>query len=155
MGVNSLPKTVTRQRRGCDLNPGPSASESSTRTTRLRSHLHSVEVCYFINISLGGFSGTECSKIRFRLRPGSAPDPWGNYDAPPGRSPDEQKRGYPSPFSFSLNAPGVTMSSPVFIRDHLATVFTDNSRMKLYSLVRLTILLSLILFVPTIVSMLY
>jgi len=23
MSVNSLPKTVTRQRRGCDLNPGP------------------------------------------------------------------------------------------------------------------------------------
>jgi len=22
MGVNSLPKAVTRQRRGCDLNPG-------------------------------------------------------------------------------------------------------------------------------------
>jgi len=34
MGVNSLPKTVTRQRRGCDLNPGPSALESSTLTTR-------------------------------------------------------------------------------------------------------------------------
>jgi len=32
--VSSLPKTVTRQRRGCDLNPGPSASES----TRLPSH---------------------------------------------------------------------------------------------------------------------
>jgi len=31
MGVNSLPKTVTRQRRGCDLNPGLSAPESSTR----------------------------------------------------------------------------------------------------------------------------
>ena len=30
MDVNSLPKTVTRQRRGCDLNPGPSAPESST-----------------------------------------------------------------------------------------------------------------------------
>ena len=30
MGVNSLPKTVTRQRRGCDLNPGPTAL-----TTRL------------------------------------------------------------------------------------------------------------------------
>ena len=30
MGVNSLLKTVTRQRRGCDLNPGPSAPESST-----------------------------------------------------------------------------------------------------------------------------
>ena len=38
MGVNSLPKTVTRQRRGCDLNPGPSAPESSALTTRLPSH---------------------------------------------------------------------------------------------------------------------
>jgi len=35
MGVNSLPKTVTRQRRCCDLNPGPSAPESSMLTTRL------------------------------------------------------------------------------------------------------------------------
>jgi len=35
MGVNSLPKTVTGQRRGCDLNLGPSAPESSTLTTRL------------------------------------------------------------------------------------------------------------------------
>jgi len=33
--MNSLPKTVTRQRRGCDLNPSPSALESSTLTTRL------------------------------------------------------------------------------------------------------------------------
>ena len=36
--MNSLSKTVTRQRRGCDLNPGPSALESSTLTTRLPSH---------------------------------------------------------------------------------------------------------------------
>jgi len=36
--VNSLPKTVTQQRRSCDLNPGPSAPESSTLTTRLPSH---------------------------------------------------------------------------------------------------------------------
>ena len=35
MGVNSLPKTVTRQRRDFDLNPGPSAPESSTLTARL------------------------------------------------------------------------------------------------------------------------
>ena len=35
--MNSLPKTVARQRRGCDLNPGP-VSESSTLTTRLPSH---------------------------------------------------------------------------------------------------------------------
>jgi len=38
MGVNSLPKTITRQRCDCDLNPGPSAPESSTLTTRLPSH---------------------------------------------------------------------------------------------------------------------
>ena len=37
-GVNSLPKTVTGQRRGCDLNPGPTAPESSTLTTQLLSH---------------------------------------------------------------------------------------------------------------------
>ena len=37
-GVNSLPKTVTRQRRGCDLSPGPFMPEFSTLTTRLPSH---------------------------------------------------------------------------------------------------------------------
>ena len=35
MGVNSLPKTVTRQRRDCDFNLGPSAPKSCTLTTRL------------------------------------------------------------------------------------------------------------------------
>jgi len=38
MGVDSFPKTVTRQCRDCDLNPGPSAPEPSTLTTRLPSH---------------------------------------------------------------------------------------------------------------------
>ena len=38
MDVNSLPKSVTRQRRDCDLNPGPTVPESSTLTTRLPSH---------------------------------------------------------------------------------------------------------------------
>jgi len=38
MGVNSLPKTVSRQSRDCDLNLGPSAPEFSTLTTRLPSH---------------------------------------------------------------------------------------------------------------------
>ena len=33
--MNSLPTTVTRQRRDCDLDRGPSAPESSTLTTRL------------------------------------------------------------------------------------------------------------------------
>ena len=38
MGVNSLPKTVTRQHRDCDLNPGRSALESSMLTTQLPSY---------------------------------------------------------------------------------------------------------------------
>ena len=38
MSVNSLRKTVTRQRHDYDLNPGPFAPESSTLTTRLPSH---------------------------------------------------------------------------------------------------------------------
>jgi len=37
MGVNSLSKTVTQQRRDCNLNPGPTVPESSTLTTRLPS----------------------------------------------------------------------------------------------------------------------
>ena len=46
MGVNSLPKTVTRQRRDCDLNPGPSVPESSMLTTQLSSHPnHSKKIC--------------------------------------------------------------------------------------------------------------
>ena len=53
MGVNSLRKTVTRQRRGCDLNPGPSAPESSTLTTRLRSHGAYVYMHVYVNISSG------------------------------------------------------------------------------------------------------
>jgi len=36
--MSSLPKTVTRQRRGGDLNPGPLAPEFSTLTTLLPSH---------------------------------------------------------------------------------------------------------------------
>ena len=38
MCTNSLPKSVTWQRRDCDLNPGSSAAESSTLTTQLPSH---------------------------------------------------------------------------------------------------------------------
>jgi len=39
MGVNSLPKTVARQHSGCDLNPGPTAPESSTLTLGYRATL--------------------------------------------------------------------------------------------------------------------
>ena len=53
MGANSLPKTVTRQRRGCDLNPGPSVPESSMLllTTRLPSHQGCVYVCISYHIT--------------------------------------------------------------------------------------------------------
>jgi len=50
MGVNSLPKTVTRQRRGCDLNPNPSALESSTLTIQLPSHPIGNSLLYLIKI---------------------------------------------------------------------------------------------------------
>jgi len=46
MGVNSLPKTVTRHRRDYDSNPGPSAPESSTLTTRLPSHPENNKIQY-------------------------------------------------------------------------------------------------------------
>ena len=50
MGVSSLPKTVTRQCRGCDLNPGPSALESSMLTTRLPSHpMQSIDAAYWLS----------------------------------------------------------------------------------------------------------
>ena len=47
MGVNSLPKTVARQRRGCSLNPDPSAPESSTLTTRwiVVGYINFIESC--------------------------------------------------------------------------------------------------------------
>ena len=43
-----LLKTVTRQRHGCDLNPGPSALESSMLTTRLPSHPLLTYHCHFL-----------------------------------------------------------------------------------------------------------
>ena len=46
-----MPKTVTRQRRGCDLNPGHFAPESSTLTTRLPSHPTRVSQQLLINPS--------------------------------------------------------------------------------------------------------
>jgi len=51
MGVNSLPTTVTRQRRDCDLNPGPTAPDSSTLTTRLPIHPVLVQGLNFMHLS--------------------------------------------------------------------------------------------------------
>ena len=57
MGVNSLPKTVTRQRRGCDLNAGPSVPEISTLTSWLLSHTCvCVCVCTLMNSCVLPFS---------------------------------------------------------------------------------------------------
>jgi len=73
--MNSLPKTVTRQRRSYDLNPGPSAPESSTLTTRLPSHpVLDVLKHYLVDRTLvpqmqndrGRFTKVECSKIVFK-----------------------------------------------------------------------------------------
>jgi len=82
MGVNSLPKTVTRQRRDCDLNPGSSAPESSTLTTRLPSHpisvYESIIAGCFVHVTAGGSSGGVQSAKLVRRRyshsvPGRAP----------------------------------------------------------------------------------
>ena len=60
IGVNSLPKTVTRQRRGCNLNPSPSSSESSMLTTRLLSHL-SIWTCSNVSVLWHCWLGTRKS----------------------------------------------------------------------------------------------
>ena len=61
--MNNLPKTVTRHRCDCDLNPGPSAPERSTLTTRLSSHPVYYEA---IKMALVQFSSSD----EGRLRPG-------------------------------------------------------------------------------------
>jgi len=73
MGVNSLPKTVTRQRRGCDLNPVPSAPESSTLTTRLPCRLTTrnfmkAEICWTSNLSMNAFEvGSTTAELVYRM----------------------------------------------------------------------------------------
>ena len=58
MGVNSLLKAVTRQRRDCALNPGPPAPESSTLTTRLPSH-HQCNVMHLVGDCCAGVRADE------------------------------------------------------------------------------------------------
>jgi len=76
MGVNSLPKTVTRQRRGCDLNPGPSAPESSTLTTRLPITQHvatPLKLCVLRSTAQGAHGilrvGAKCDRSKRLGRP--------------------------------------------------------------------------------------
>ena len=68
MGVNSLPNTVTRQRRDCDLNPSPSAPESSTVTTRLPSHpLRILKLGKLMQVcTLGYFSSSPAQASLYR-----------------------------------------------------------------------------------------
>ena len=66
MGANSLPKTVTRQRRDCSLNLGPSAPESSTLATRLPSHP------LFLVPSFSSFlpsGGVVCAAVEYAASP--------------------------------------------------------------------------------------
>jgi len=65
MDVNSLPKTVTRQRRDCDLNPGPSPPESSTLTTRLPSYPVNPVCCKQVFIRGGSERGARAVAARF------------------------------------------------------------------------------------------
>ena len=51
--MNSLPKTVTRQHHGCDLNLGPSVPESSMLTTWLPSHPNGNHVA-IVKETIGG-----------------------------------------------------------------------------------------------------
>ena len=76
MGVNSLCRLfVTRQRRDCDLNPGLSAPESSTLTTRLPSHpvvpvrgrMRLYERRCFL-VLLGGHRAAACDVAITRIR---------------------------------------------------------------------------------------
>jgi len=89
MGVNSLPKTVTRRRRGCDLNPGPTAPESSTLTIRLPSHTtYGVADLYRPNPSLldlscvrQNSSQTYCTFRHYiGLEGGAKPGHWPRYE---------------------------------------------------------------------------
>jgi len=57
MSVNSLPKTVTRQRRGCDLNPGPSAHESNHSATEPPSFPVSMLICCIYKTKQSWMSG--------------------------------------------------------------------------------------------------
>ena len=64
MGVNILPKTDTRQRCNCNLNPGHSATESSMLTTRLPHYSLSFislsrRVCWHLSCSAYGLHRNE------------------------------------------------------------------------------------------------
>jgi len=62
--VSSLPKTVTRQRRGCNLNPGPSEPESNTLTTQLPIHPKYLSICKYLPIFqyiVVTYSALDCS----------------------------------------------------------------------------------------------
>jgi len=78
MGVNSLPKTVSRQRRGCDLNPGPFAPESSTLSTRLPSHpgpyLAIYRLRYDMRRYLNARSKADMSQLNLPLETNNAHD---------------------------------------------------------------------------------
>ena len=83
MGVNSLPKTVTRQRRGCDLNPGPSAPESSTLTTRLSSHPTNCTQPTYCQKNIDGAKRCKTLDSSRRVDVGSTPDRPGLIEARP------------------------------------------------------------------------
>jgi len=66
--VNSLPKTVTGQRRDCDLNPGPSAPESSALTTRLPSHRVALSIENKVALSIFSIISSPHRRVQCKMR---------------------------------------------------------------------------------------
>ena len=53
LGVNNLPKVVTRQRHGWELNSQPASCKSNALATRLSSHPHIVQGMYVVSLVYG------------------------------------------------------------------------------------------------------
>jgi len=68
MGVNSLPKSVTRQLHDCDLNPGSSVPESSTLTTWLPSHSTITVTSFFQRVAYKKATKTVWHRYGTKLR---------------------------------------------------------------------------------------
>jgi len=126
MGVNSLPKISTRQRRGCDVNPGPSAPESTTLTVCQESgsapepyaRQSSTGYGYCFTFLPQNYRDTPVTASRWHLgRPAS-------YDWPTAltRRPPREDRGPGGPRT--LSSTGESTGSPATHDAQLSTIHT-------------------------------
>ena len=90
--MNSLPKTVTRQRRDFDLNPGPSVPESSMLTTTDNKRPH--RRCHLAN-NIKNIDRTSLySTMDREMSARTAPSP-GSSAPPPATDPCARASLYP------------------------------------------------------------